>query len=80
MTAAPWNDIIIAYVNGAPVRIRDIGVAVDGPENNQMVAWQNGHPGILLQIFKQPGANVIDTVKRIKAHHAACPGRGAAHR
>jgi hydrophobic/amphiphilic exporter-1 (mainly G- bacteria), HAE1 family len=67
MEAKPWNDIIIAYVNGAPVRIRDIGVAVDGPENNQMTAWQNGHPGILLQVFKQPGANVIDTVNRIKA-------------
>ena len=67
MEAKPWNDVIIAYVNGAPVRIRDIGVAVDGPENNQMTAWQNGHPGILLQVFKQPGANVIDTVKRIKA-------------
>ena len=67
LEAKPWNDIIIAYVNGAPVRIRDIGVAVDGPENNQLVAWQNGHPGILLQIFKQPGANVIDTVNRIKA-------------
>ncbi|HTC44873.1 MAG TPA: efflux RND transporter permease subunit [Steroidobacteraceae bacterium] len=66
MEAKPWNDIIIAYVNGAPVRIRDIGVAVDGPENNQMTAWQNGHPGILLQVFKQPGANVIDTVNRIK--------------
>src|SRR3984957_11783323 len=67
MEAKPWNDIIIAYVNGAPVRIRDIGVAGDGPENNQMTAWQNGHPGILLQVFKQPGANVIDTVNRIKA-------------
>jgi hydrophobic/amphiphilic exporter-1 (mainly G- bacteria), HAE1 family len=67
MEAKPWNDIIIAYVNGAPVRIRDIGVAVDGPENNQMTAWQNGHPGILLQVFKIPGANVIDTVNRIKA-------------
>ncbi|HEY6455802.1 MAG TPA: efflux RND transporter permease subunit [Steroidobacteraceae bacterium] len=67
MDAKPWNDIIIAYVNGAPVRIRDIGVAVDGPENDQMMAFQNGHRGILLQVFKQPGANVIDTVKRIKA-------------
>ncbi len=38
--AAPWNDVIIAYQNGAPVRIRDIGVAVDGPENNQMSGWQ----------------------------------------
>jgi hydrophobic/amphiphilic exporter-1 (mainly G- bacteria), HAE1 family len=67
MSAAPWNDVIIAYVNGAPVRIRDIGAAVDGPENNQLVAWQNGRPGILLQISKQPGANVIETVNRIKA-------------
>ncbi|HEV2702172.1 MAG TPA: efflux RND transporter permease subunit [Steroidobacteraceae bacterium] len=67
MEAKPWNDIIIAYVNGAPVRIRDIGVAVDGPENDQMMAFQNGHRGILLQVFKQPGANVIDTVNRIKA-------------
>ena len=66
LKAKPWNDIIVAYVNGAPVRIRDIGIAIDGPENNQMVAWQNGHPGILLQIFKQPGANVIETVNRVK--------------
>jgi HAE1 family hydrophobic/amphiphilic exporter-1 len=66
MNAAPWNDIVIAYHNGAPVRIRDIGVAVDGPENDQSVGWQNGKQGILLQIFKQPGANVIDTVHRIQ--------------
>ena len=66
MNAAPWNDIVIAYRNGAPVRIRDIGVAVDGPENDQMMAWQNGKRGVLLMIFKQPGANVIDTVQRIQ--------------
>jgi hydrophobe/amphiphile efflux-1 (HAE1) family protein len=65
LKAAPWNDVIVAYRNGAPVRIRDIGVAVDGPENSQLLAWQNGKSGIMLQIFKQPGANVIDTVKRI---------------
>ena len=63
--AAPWNDVIVAYRNGAPVRIRDIGVAVDGPENSQMTAWQNGKPGILLQVLKQPGANIIDAVKKI---------------
>jgi hydrophobe/amphiphile efflux-1 (HAE1) family protein len=67
LKAAPWNDVIVAYKNGAPVRIRDIGVAVDGPENSQLIAWQNGHQGIMLQILKQPGANVIDTVKRIEA-------------
>ena len=67
LKAAPWNDVIVAYRNGAPVRIRDIGVAIDGPENNQLAAWQNGKHGILLLVYKQPGANVIDTVRRIKA-------------
>ena len=67
LKAAPWNDVIIAYRNGAPVRIRDIGVAVDGPENSQISAWQNNKQGILLQIFKQPGANIIDTVDKVNA-------------
>jgi hydrophobic/amphiphilic exporter-1 (mainly G- bacteria), HAE1 family len=65
LKAAPWNDVIVAYKNGAPVRIRDIGVAVDGPEDNQSLAFQNGKNGILLMIFKQAGANVIDTVKSV---------------
>ncbi|HEY4372266.1 MAG TPA: efflux RND transporter permease subunit [Burkholderiales bacterium] len=67
LEAAPWNDVIVAYKNGAPVRIRDIGVAVQGPENNQLRAWQNGKNGILLLVYKQPGANIIDVVKSIEA-------------
>ena len=67
LKAAPWNNVIVAYKNGAPVRIRDIGVAVDGSENNQITAWQNGQDGILLLIYKQPGANIIDVVSRIEA-------------
>ena len=67
LKAGPWNDIIVAYKNGAPVRIKDIGVAVDGPENRLISAWQNGHAGVLLLINKAPGANVIETVNRIKA-------------
>jgi len=67
LKAAPWNDVIVAYKNGAPVRIRDIGVAVDGPENNQLTAWQKGGYGILLQVYKQPGANIIDIVSRVEA-------------
>lgn len=66
LKAAPWNDVIVAYKNGAPVRIRDIGLAVDGPENNQLTAWQNGKSGILLLVYKQPGANIIDVVSRIE--------------
>jgi multidrug efflux pump subunit AcrB len=65
LKAAPWNDVIVAYKNGAAVRIRDIGVALDGPENSQVAAWQNGQNGILLLIYKQPGANVVATVEQI---------------
>jgi hydrophobe/amphiphile efflux-1 (HAE1) family protein len=67
LKAAPWNDVIVAYRNGAPIRIRDIGVAVDGPENSQVRGFQNGKLGILLLVYKQPGTNVIDAVKGIKA-------------
>ncbi len=67
LKAAPWNDTVVAYKNGAPVRIRDIGVAVEGPENSQLAAWQNGKPGVMLLIYKQPGANIIDTVNQIES-------------
>jgi HAE1 family hydrophobic/amphiphilic exporter-1 len=62
-----WNDIIIAYRNGGPLRIRDIGRAVTGPEDAKQLAWANGKRGVFLVVFKQPGANVIDTVDKIKA-------------
>jgi hydrophobic/amphiphilic exporter-1 (mainly G- bacteria), HAE1 family len=67
LKAAPWNDVIVAYRNGAPVRVRDIGVAVDGAENSQVSGWENGRDGILLLVYKQPGANIIDVVSRIQA-------------
>ncbi len=63
---APYNDVVVTYRNGAPIRIRDIGKAVRGPQNRELAGWQNGKPGVLLLAFKQPGANVIDTVERIK--------------
>jgi hydrophobe/amphiphile efflux-1 (HAE1) family protein len=65
--ASEYDNVVIAYRNGAAVRVRDIGRAIDAPENQQSAAWQNGQRGIILLIFKQPGANVIDTVERIKA-------------
>jgi HAE1 family hydrophobic/amphiphilic exporter-1 len=67
LKAAPWNDVVIAYRNGAPIRIRDIGVAVDGAENSQIRGFQNGKLGVLLLVYKQPGTNVIDAVSGIKA-------------
>jgi HAE1 family hydrophobic/amphiphilic exporter-1 len=62
-----WNDVIIAYRNGGPLRVRDIGQAVTGPEDAKQAAWANGKRGVFLVIFKQPGANVIETVDKIKA-------------
>ncbi|MCK1337670.1 efflux RND transporter permease subunit [Bradyrhizobium sp. 38] len=65
--AQHWQDVIVAYRNGAPLRIRDIGEAVAGPEDMKTAAWADGKRGVFLVIFKQPGANVIETVDRIKA-------------
>lgn len=67
LQAAPWNDAILAYRNGAPIRVRDVGKAIDGAENTQLAAWSNGKPAIILAIFKLPGANVIDTVAEIRS-------------
>ena len=64
--AKPWNDVIIAYRNGAPVRVRDIGVAVAGPVDTLQAAWSNGKRSVFLVVFKQPGVNVIKTVESIK--------------
>jgi hydrophobic/amphiphilic exporter-1 (mainly G- bacteria), HAE1 family len=66
MVAKPWDDVILAYHNGAPVRVRDIGRAVDGPSDTTQAAWSNGKRSVFLVVFKIPGANVIDTVEAIK--------------
>jgi len=67
LDADKWNDVIIAYRNGGPLRIRDIGKAVTGPEDAKQAAWANGKRGVFLVIYKQPGANVIETVDKIKS-------------
>jgi hydrophobic/amphiphilic exporter-1 (mainly G- bacteria), HAE1 family len=62
-----WNDIIVAYRNGGALRVRDIGQAVTGPQDTTQAAWADGKRAIFLVIYKQPGANVIDTVDKILA-------------
>ena len=64
--ASDYDDVIIAYRNGAAVRVKDVGHAVEGPENLYTQAWDNNKPAVLLVVFKQPGANVIETVDLIK--------------
>ncbi|WP_421917501.1 efflux RND transporter permease subunit [Mesorhizobium sp.] len=65
--AAGWSDAVVAYRDGGPIRIRDIGQAVKGPEDAKMAHWTNGERGIAVDVFRQPGANVIEVVNRVKA-------------
>jgi HAE1 family hydrophobic/amphiphilic exporter-1 len=67
LTADDYANLVIAYRNGAPVRIRDVGRAVSAPENDLIAGWYNQKRAVLLAIQRQPGANVINTVNRIKA-------------
>jgi hydrophobe/amphiphile efflux-1 (HAE1) family protein len=63
---AAYGDIVIAYRMGAPIRVRDVGVAIAGPENVRSGAWAGQDRGVALMLFKQTGANVIETVERIR--------------
>ncbi len=67
LTTAPgFNDHILAYRNGAPIRVRNVGHAVVAAEDKTLAGWLNTDRAILIQIQRQPGANVIDTVEQIK--------------
>src|SRR3954466_5970891 len=65
--AAEYQSLIVSYKNGAAVRLGDLGRVVDSVENERNGGLSNGKPAILLIIFRQPGANIIDTVDRIRA-------------
>ena len=66
-SAAAYRDAVIAYRNGAPVRLSDVATIVDGAENSRLGAWMNSTPAVILNIQRQPGANVIAVVDRIQA-------------
>lgn len=65
-TAAEYRDLILAYRNGAAIRLGDVADLVDGAENSRLAAWANDKPALLINIQRQPGANVIEVVDRIK--------------
>jgi hydrophobe/amphiphile efflux-1 (HAE1) family protein len=67
LNANDYANLVIAYRNGAPVRIRDVGQAISAPENDLIAGWFNQKRAVILAIQRQPGANVINTVNRIKA-------------
>ncbi|MGQ3297065.1 MdtB/MuxB family multidrug efflux RND transporter permease subunit [Reyranella sp.] len=62
-----FRDIIVAYRNGAPVRIRDVASVEEGQENTRIAAWANNTQAVIVNVQRQPGANVIEVVDRIKA-------------
>ncbi|MCG5233983.1 multidrug efflux RND transporter permease subunit [Xanthobacter oligotrophicus] len=66
-SAAQYEDVIVAYRNGAAVRLREVATVVDGVENDKLAGWMNDAPAIILNIQRQPGANVINVVDRVKA-------------
>ncbi|MBI1965118.1 MAG: efflux RND transporter permease subunit [Betaproteobacteria bacterium] len=65
--ASGFNDLIVAYQDGMPVRLSDIGRAEDGIENARVKSWLNGERNIGLGVFRQPGANTVEVVNRVKA-------------
>jgi multidrug efflux pump len=67
LRAVDYRPLIIAYSKGAPVRLSDVAKVQDGVENNRTAGYLNGKQAIPLIIFREPGANIIDTVDRIKA-------------
>ena len=66
LSSQQYNSVIIAYRNGAPVRLSDIANAVDSAENVKQAAWVNTTPAVLLNIQRQPGANIISVADRVK--------------
>jgi multidrug efflux pump len=65
-TPAAFEDLIIAWREDAPVRLRDVGVAVEDLENTLTAAWYNGNPAVLLDVQRQPGANIVATVEALR--------------
>jgi len=64
--APAFRPVIVAYRNGAPVRLQEVGRVIDGVQNDKVAAWFNGKRGIVLAIFRQPGTNTIEVVDQVK--------------
>jgi len=66
LTSAEYRPLIVAYRNGAPVRLSDVADVIDDAENVKQAAWMNESPAVIVNIQRQPGANVIEVVDRVK--------------
>jgi len=66
LTAAAYGEQIIAFKNNAPIRIKDVATPVEGVENDKLAGWYDGRPAVIIDIQRQPGANIIEVVQAIK--------------
>lgn len=66
MNASQYDDVVLAWRNGAAVHVRDVGRAVAGPQDVHQAAWIGDHRAIIVDIHKQPGRNVVETVDAIR--------------
>ncbi len=77
-TADAYRDIVVAFRNGSPVLLKDVAQIIDGLENAKVGGWYKGRPAVIINVKRQPGANVVETVSRIQAElprlTAAMPG------
>ncbi|MGO9132635.1 MAG: efflux RND transporter permease subunit [Methylovirgula sp.] len=67
LAAEGYKSVVIAYRNGAPVLVKDVANVVDGLENSKVAGWFKGKPAVIIDVQRQPGANIIETVQRTKA-------------
>jgi multidrug efflux pump len=65
-SADAYRDLVIAYKNGSPVHLTDVATVVDGAQNDYLAAWMNTVPAVILNVQRQPGANVIEVADRIR--------------
>jgi len=64
---ASFRPLILAYNNGAPIRLQEVANVIDGVENDELAGWSDGRRAIIVSVRRQPGANVIEVADRVKA-------------
>jgi multidrug efflux pump len=67
LSSKDYRSVVVAYRNGAPIMLTDVASVVDGAENTKQAAWMNSVPAVIVNIQRQPGANIIQVVDRVKA-------------
>ena len=67
MNADAYRPLVVAYRNGSPVRLQDLGDVIDGVQNDKIITWLNNTPSIMFQVMRQPGTNTVDVVDKVNA-------------